>query len=73
LPPSVDILNLDRPKRIVIVASNTAVSGQTGSPIGFWWAELAHPFWEFTGRGLAARLVHAGGIAGLAIQLEPAS
>ena len=48
---SVDILNPDRPKRIVIVASNPAVSGQTGWPIGFWWAELSHPFVEFSERG----------------------
>ena len=48
---SVDILNPDRPKRVVIVASNPAVSEQTGGPIGFWWAELAHPFLEFTERG----------------------
>jgi putative intracellular protease/amidase len=47
----VDILHPDRPKRIVIVASNPAVSEQTGWPIGFWWAELSHPFWEFTNRG----------------------
>jgi putative intracellular protease/amidase len=48
---SVDILNPDRPKRIVIVASNPAVSEQTGWPIGFWWAELSHPFFEFSERG----------------------
>jgi putative intracellular protease/amidase len=51
VPASVDILNPERPKRIVIVASNPAVSEQTGWPIGFWWAELAHPFLEFTERG----------------------
>jgi putative intracellular protease/amidase len=34
-----------------MVASNPAVSQQTGWPIGFWWGELSHPFWEFTGRG----------------------
>ena len=51
MPASVDILNPDRPKRIVIVASNPAVSEQTGVPIGFWWAELAHPFLEFTEHG----------------------
>jgi putative intracellular protease/amidase len=51
LSASVDILNPERPKRIVIVASNPAVSGQTGWPIGFWWAELSHPFLEFTERG----------------------
>jgi putative intracellular protease/amidase len=48
LSASVDILTPDRPKRIVIVASNPAVSEQTGWPIGFWWAELSHPFWELT-------------------------
>jgi putative intracellular protease/amidase len=48
---TVDILHPERPKRIVIVASNPAVSDQTGWPIGFWWAELSHPFWEFTERG----------------------
>jgi putative intracellular protease/amidase len=42
---AVDIL---RPRRIVIVASNPATSAQTGWPIGFWWAELTHPFLEFT-------------------------
>jgi putative intracellular protease/amidase len=48
---AVDILNPERPKRIVIVASNPAVSEQTGWPIGFWWAELSHPFLEFRERG----------------------
>jgi putative intracellular protease/amidase len=51
LTASVDILNPARPKRIVIVASNPAVSKETGWPIGFWWAELTHPYWEFTERG----------------------
>jgi putative intracellular protease/amidase len=27
------------------------VSERTGWPIGFWWAELAHPFLEFTEHG----------------------
>jgi putative intracellular protease/amidase len=45
------MLDPDRPKRIVIVASNPAVSDQTGWPIGFWWAELSHPFFEFTEHG----------------------
>jgi putative intracellular protease/amidase len=51
LPASIDILDPDRPRRIVIVASNPTVSGQTGWPIGFWWAELSHPFFEFTEHG----------------------
>jgi putative intracellular protease/amidase len=35
-------------KQILMVASNPSVSEQTGWPIGFWWAELTHPYWEFT-------------------------
>ncbi len=38
-------------KRVLILASNPAVSERTGWPIGFWWAELTHPFWEFTEAG----------------------
>ncbi len=34
-----------------MVASNPASSEQTGWPIGFWWAELSHPYLEFTERG----------------------
>jgi putative intracellular protease/amidase len=48
---AVDVLNPERPKRVVVVASNPAVSGQTGWPIGFWWAELTHPYWEFVEHG----------------------
>jgi putative intracellular protease/amidase len=36
-----------RPKRVLVVASNPAISPQTGWPIGFWWAELTHPYWDF--------------------------
>lgn len=38
-------------KRIALIAANPAVSKQTGWPIGFWWAELSHPYWEFTESG----------------------
>jgi putative intracellular protease/amidase len=48
---AIDILNPDKPKQVAIVASNPSVSKQTGWPIGFWWSELAHPFWEFSERG----------------------
>jgi putative intracellular protease/amidase len=61
LSASVDILNPDRPKRIVIVASNPAVSEQTGWPIGFWWAELSHPFLEFTEHGYAVDVASPDG------------
>lgn len=48
---AVDVLDPDKPKRVAILASNPAVSEQTGWPIGFWWAELTHPYWEFVERG----------------------
>jgi hypothetical protein len=48
---AIDVLDPDKSKRIVVLASNPAVSQQTGWPIGFWWAELTHPYWEFTEHG----------------------
>jgi putative intracellular protease/amidase len=48
---TIDVLNPERPKRVAIVASNPATSGQTGWAIGFWWAELSHPYWELTEHG----------------------
>jgi putative intracellular protease/amidase len=51
VPGSVDLLRPDEPKRVLIVASNPAVSGRTGWPIGFWWSELTHPYWELTEHG----------------------
>jgi putative intracellular protease/amidase len=40
-----------RPKRVAIVLSNPAVSTTTGWPVGFWWAELTHPYFKFTEAG----------------------
>jgi putative intracellular protease/amidase len=39
------------PKRVLMVAANPGVSPTTGWPVGFWWAELTHPYWEFTEAG----------------------
>jgi putative intracellular protease/amidase len=38
-------------KKILIIAANPAISSTTGWPIGFWWAELTHPWWAFTEAG----------------------
>jgi putative intracellular protease/amidase len=43
------------------VASNPAVSEQTGWPIGFWWAELSHPFLEFGEHGYEVDIVSPDG------------
>lgn len=48
---AIDVTNPDKPKRVAIVASNPSVSKQTGWPIGFWWAELTHPYCEFVAHG----------------------
>ena len=48
---SVDLPHTDTPKRVLIVASDPAVSNQTGWQIGFWWEELTHSYWEFTKAG----------------------
>jgi putative intracellular protease/amidase len=48
---AIDILNPDKPKHVAIVASNPATSKQTGWPIGFWWRELTHPYWELREKG----------------------
>ncbi|MFN0191313.1 MAG: type 1 glutamine amidotransferase domain-containing protein [Aestuariivirga sp.] len=39
------------PKRVAIVIADPAVSTTTGWPVGFWWAELTHPWYAFTERG----------------------
>jgi hypothetical protein len=48
---AIDVLNPDKPKRVLMLASSPAVSEQTCWPIGFWWAELTHPYWEFVEHG----------------------
>ena len=48
---SINTINPDQPKKVLLVVSNPSTSTQTGWPIGFWWAELTHPYWEFTEHG----------------------
>jgi putative intracellular protease/amidase len=55
---AVDILN---PRHLAIVASNPAVSKQTGWPIGFWWSELVHPYWELIENGYKAEIFSPDG------------
>jgi putative intracellular protease/amidase len=50
-----------RPKRVAIVLSNPAVSTTTGWPVGFWWAELSHPYFKFTEVGYDAELFSPSG------------
>jgi putative intracellular protease/amidase len=48
-------------KKILLVASNPAVSPTTGWPIGFWWAELTHPYWAFSEAGYGVDIVSPKG------------
>lgn len=44
-------VNLNHPKRVAMVIANPSVSTTTGWPVGFWWSELTHPYYEFTEAG----------------------
>ena len=50
-----------RTKRVLMLASNPSTSELTGWPIGFWWAELTHPYWEFTEAGYEVTIASPDG------------
>lgn len=54
-------IDITRQKRVLILASNPAVSEHTGWPIGFWWAELTHPYWEFAEHGYEIEIASPDG------------
>ncbi len=52
-------LNLTRPdqkKKVLLIVANPATSTQTGWPVGFWWAEVTHPYWAFVEAGYEVEL-----------------
>lgn len=50
-----------RAKRILMIVANPAISPVTGWEVGFWAAELAHPWMEFTRAGYSVRLASPDG------------
>jgi len=48
-------------KKVAFVLSNKAVSSMTGWPIGFWLAELTHPYEEFVDAGFEVTLFSPDG------------
>lgn len=54
-------VNAARPKRVAIVIANPAVSTTTGWPVGFWWSELTHPYYEFIERGYEVEVFSPSG------------
>ena len=49
------------PKRVVIVVANPGVSTTLGWPVGFWAAELTHPYYELTERGVEVTIASPDG------------
>jgi putative intracellular protease/amidase len=58
---NIDVLNPEKRKKVLLVAANSSVSKQTGWPIGFWAAELTHPYFEFTEKGYEVEIVSPDG------------
>jgi putative intracellular protease/amidase len=46
-----NVVNTKARKRVAMVLANPAVSQTTGWPVGFWWAELTHPYFVFEEQG----------------------
>lgn len=47
--------------KILLIASNPAVSSTTGWPIGVWYAELTHPYWVFSEAGYTVDIASPDG------------
>lgn len=54
-------IDIHSKKRVLMVAANPGVSPTTGWPIGFWWAELTHPYWTFAEAGYEVEIVSPKG------------
>ena len=50
-----------RRKRVLLVVANPAISTMLGWPVGFWGAELTHPYFELTERGIDVTLASPDG------------
>ena len=50
-----------RPKKVLIVVANPTTSTTLGWPVGFWGAELTHPYFELTQRGVAVTIASPDG------------
>ena len=48
-------------KSVLIIAANPGVSPTTGWSVGFWWAELTHPYWVFSEAGYKVDIVSPKG------------
>jgi putative intracellular protease/amidase len=56
----VDLVS-SRPKRVLIVVANPSTSTTLRGPVGFWAAELTHPYYELTERGIEVTIASPEG------------
>ncbi len=47
--------------KILMIASNPAISKQTNWPIGAWYSEVTHPYWAFTEAGYTVEIASPDG------------
>ena len=50
-----------RPRRVLMVVANPTISTNNGWPVGFWAAELTHPWYELTERGVEVTIASPDG------------
>jgi putative intracellular protease/amidase len=64
-PPADHHMRVDlvcsKPKRVLIVVANPTTSTTVGWPVGFWGAELTHPYYELTERGVEVTIASPDG------------
>lgn len=56
-----NVVDSKKRKRIALVLANPTVSTTTGWPVGFWWAELTHPYYVFTEAGYEVEIFSPDG------------
>jgi putative intracellular protease/amidase len=57
---AVDLVS-STPKKVLVVVANPTVSTNNGWPVGFWAAELTHPYLELTERGVEVTIASPDG------------
>src|SRR3974377_2435077 len=50
-----------KPKKVLIVVANPTTSTTLGWAVGFWGAELPHPYYELTQRGVEVTIASPNG------------
>src|SRR5215831_25333 len=55
-----DLVSTKR-KRVLIVVANPTIATTVGWPVGFWGAELTHPYYELTERGIEVTIASPNG------------